>query len=88
MSGAGEIKVNVEYTVTAISKKSVEVSYSGKINSEEATGNITGTASINPQTGLVMTRSEKENLSMTISQQGLSIPVTMAANTTVTLTEK
>ena len=88
MSGAGEIKVNVEYTVTAISKKSVDVSYDGKINSEEATGSISGTASINPQTGLVMTRSEKENLSMTISQQGLSIPVTMAANTTVTLTEK
>ncbi|MBQ8957719.1 MAG: hypothetical protein IJ057_04375 [Bacteroidales bacterium] len=88
MSGS-EFKVSVEYTVTSISKKSVEVCYSGKIEADDdTTGNVTGTASINPQTGLVTTRSEKQNISTTISQQGLSIPMTMAANTTVTVTEK
>ena len=78
-----EFEVNMEYTVTTISKKSVDVSFTGNINSTEVTGTYTGTASINPQTGLVTNSSTKSNISMTISQQGLSIPVTIIGNTTV-----
>lgn len=83
-----EFTVNMEYTVTAISKKKVEVSYFGKVESDDVNGSIEGTADINPQTGIVMKRGEKHNLSMTLSQQGLTIPVTMTANTSVTVTMK
>lgn len=84
VSGA-EFTATMEYTVTGISKKKVEVSYSGNVESDDVNGTIEGTASINPQTGLVMSRTEKQNLSMTLSQQGLTIPVTMTATTTVTV---
>ena len=83
-----DFKSNVEYTVTAISKKSVEVSYTSQVKSDDINGTIKGTASINPQTGIVTKRNEMQNLSMTLSQQGLTIPVTMTANTTVTVTMK
>ena len=46
-------------------------------------GSYEGTASINPQTGMVMNSSIKQNISMTISEQGLSIPMTMVGTTTV-----
>ena len=81
-----EMKANYTYTVTAISKKSVDVSISGKVEGTgagEINGTYTGTASITPQTGLVTTSSMKQNISMTISEQGLSIPTTMVGNTTV-----
>lgn len=81
-----DMKANYTYTVTAISKKSVDVNVSGKIEGTgvgEINGTYTGTASINPQTGLVNTSSMKQNITMTISQQGLSIPTTMVGNTTV-----
>ena len=83
-----EFTVNYEFTVTAISKKSVDISYTGNVNSKDVSGKIEGTGRINPQTGILMKRNEKQNLSMTITQQGLSIPVTMAATTTVTVEEK
>ena len=82
VSGA-EFNVNMEYTVTAISKKSVDLSFTGEVESSEVTGTYNGTASINPQTGLVMTSTTKMNLSMTLNEQGLSLPVTMVGNTTV-----
>lgn len=78
-----DIKVNMEYTVTDISKKSVEVSFTGNIDSKEASGTYNGTASINPQTGLITSSTTKINISMTISEQGLSLPVTMVGTTTV-----
>lgn len=81
-----DINVNYIYTVTAISKKSVDVSISGEIEGTgagEISGTYTGTASINPQTGLVNNSNLKQNLSMTMSQQGLNIPVTMVGTTTV-----
>lgn len=77
------VNIDLEYTVTAISKKSVDVSFTGNINSDEVTATYNGTASINPQTGLVMSSSTKSNLSMTITEQGFSIPTTMVATTTV-----
>lgn len=78
-----EIKVNMEYTVTDISKKSVDVSFTGNIDSKEASGTYNGTASFNPQTGLITNSTTKVNISMTISEQGLSLPVTMVGTTTV-----
>lgn len=82
VSGA-EFNVNMEYTVTAISKKSVDLSFTGNVESTEVTGTYNGTASINPQTGLMMTSTTKMNISMTLNEQGLSLPVTMVGNTTV-----
>lgn len=78
-----EISVDMEYTVTGISKKSIEVSFTGNIESTEVTGSYSGTASINPQTGLVMNCASKQNLSMTHNQQGLSIPITVVGTTTI-----
>ena len=82
-----EINSKMTYTVTAISKKSVDVDVAGtvesNVNSSEMSGSYTGTASINPQTGLIMQSSTKSNISMTISEQGMSIPMTIVGNTTV-----
>ena len=85
-----EFTVEYTYTVTAISKKSVDVSFKGTIlkNNDNITGTYTGTASINPNTGLIMKSTTKSNASMTMSQQGMTLPVTMVGNTTVTVTEK
>ena len=78
-----DIKVNMKYTVTAISKKSVDIDFSGTVDSAEASGSYNGSASINPQTGLVMSSTTKSNLSLTVSEQGMSIPVTIVGTTTV-----
>ena len=75
--------INMEYTVTAISKRKVDVNVNGIIKSAEVNGTYNGTASLNPQTGLVMNSNIKENITMTINQQGLSIPMTMVGTTTV-----
>ena len=83
-----EFTVSTEYTVTAISKKSVDVSYKGTVTSDDVTGSTEGTASINPQTGIVMKTNGKQNISMTITEQGMSIPLTTAANVTITVEEK
>ena len=79
-----EITANMTYTVTAISKKSVDVSISGTVEGTgEISGTYEGTASIHPQTGIVIQSSVKSNISMTVSEQGLTIPVTMVGTTTV-----
>ena len=75
--------VNMEYTVTAISKKSVDVSFTGNIDSKEVSGTYNGTASIDPQTGLMMNNTTKSNISMTMNEQGLSIPMTVVGTTTI-----
>lgn len=79
------VNMNMEYTVTDISKKSVELSVYGTTESKEVTGTYNGTVSIDPKTGLVTNSSIKMNLSMTVSEQGLTIPVTMTGTTTTTL---
>ncbi len=80
-----KINVDYTYTVTALTKKSVEVSITGTVkgDTDDISGKYEGTASINPATGMVTNSSLKSNMSMTISQQGLTIPVTMVVNTTV-----
>ena len=78
-----EINSKMTYTVTAISKKSVDVDIAGNVESTEVSGTYTGTASINPQTGLVIQSATKSNLSMTLNEQGMSIPMTIVGNTTI-----
>ena len=79
-----EINAKMTCTVTSISKKSVDVNISGTVEgSNEISGTYEGTASIDPQTGLVTNSSIKSNLSMTINEQGMNIPMTMVGNTTV-----
>jgi hypothetical protein len=78
-----EITMNMEYTVTPISKKSVDVSFTGTVESPDLTGTYNGTASINPQTGLMTNGTTKSNLSMTINEQGLSIPTTIVSTSTI-----
>ena len=78
-----EMNTKMTYTVTAISKKSVDVDITGSVESSEVTGTYTGTASINPQTGLVIQSTTKSNISMTVNEQGMSIPMTIVGNTTV-----
>lgn len=82
-----DININMTYTVTSISKKGVEVSVNGTVDgsSSEISGTYNGTATINPETGMVSSSSIKQNISMTLSEQGLSLPTTMVGTTTVTL---
>lgn len=82
------LNASMTYTVTKISKKGIEIDVKGTIEGgggEEASGTYEGTASIDPKTGLITKSSIKQNLSTTISEQGLSIPVTINGTTTVTL---
>ena len=78
-----EMNTKMTYTVTAISKKSVDVDIAGNVESTEVSGTYSGTASINPQTGIVIQSSTKSNISMTVNEQGMSIPMTIVGNTTV-----
>lgn len=78
-----EFEVNMEYTVTAITKKSVDLSFTGNIDSKEVTGTYNGTASINPQTGMITSSTTKSTVSMTVTEQGMSMPLTVTSTTTV-----
>ena len=78
-----EFDVNMEYTVTAISKKSVDVSFTGGAESKEINGTYNGTASIDPQTGMIMSSTMKSNVSTTINEQGMSMPITVVGTTTI-----
>ena len=80
-----EFKADITYTVKAISKKSIDLTYTGTVNGDvaEISGTYEGTASIDPQTGIMTNGSQKQNISMTIKDQGMSIPMTIVGNTTV-----
>lgn len=83
-----DVNINMTYTVTSISKKSVEVSYTGSIDSKDVTGTYDGTASINLNTGIVMTNSLNSNISMNISEQGYDMQNTTIGTTTITVKEQ
>lgn len=78
-------KADITYTVKAISKKSIDLTYTGTVNGSvaEISGTYEGTASIDPQTGIMINNSQKQNISMTVNEQGMSIPMTIVGNTTV-----
>ena len=78
-----DFEVNMEYTVTAISKKSVDVSFTGSSEANDITGTYNGTASIDPQTGIIMSSTTKSNVSMTVNEQGMSMPITVVSTSTV-----
>ena len=79
-----EITAKMTYTVTAISKKSVDVSFSGTAEgNNDVSGTYNGTASIDHQTGIIIQSATKSNISMTMNEQGMSLPVNMVGNTTV-----
>ena len=80
-----EFSADITYTVKAISKKSIDLTYTGKVNGNVAdiSGTYEGTASIDPQTGIMTNNSQKQNLSMTVNEQGMSMPMTSVGNTTV-----
>lgn len=78
-----EVKAHMEYTVTAISKKSVDVSFTGNVVSDEVTGTYNGTASIDPKTGLMISSTTNSTTSMTITEQGMTLPVSIAGTTTM-----
>ena len=78
-----DFDVNMEYTVTNISKKSVDVSFTGNSEAKDITGTYNGTASIDPQTGIIMSSTTKSNVSMTINEQGMSMPITVVGTSTV-----
>ena len=89
MSGM-EVNSKMTYTVTSITKKSIELSVKGNVvdSSEGIKGTWDGTMSINPQTGMTTKSSMKTNISMTITEQGMSIPVTVVGTTNITVEEK
>ena len=84
-TGGMKFSADITYTVKAISKKSIDLTYTGKVNGSvaEISGTYEGTASIDPQTGIMTHNSQKQNISMTINEQGMSIPMTIVGNTTV-----
>ena len=80
------INATLNYTVTKISKKSVEVDVNGTVEgSYDTSGTYEGTASIDVRTGLIIKSTIKQNISMTLSEQGMTIPMTMNGTTTVTV---
>jgi methyl coenzyme M reductase beta subunit len=44
-----------------------------------------GTASIDPQTGFIVKATTKSNVSMTMNEQGLTLPVTITGTTTLNM---
>ena len=83
-----DVNINMTYTVTGISKKNVDVSFTGTIDNKDVTGTYNGTASINAQTGIVMSCSMENNVSATVSEQGMTIPITIKGTTTITVKEQ
>ena len=83
-----DINVNMTYTVTKISKKSVDVSFLGTIEAKETNGTYNGTSTIDLQTGIVMTSTINNSMSMTVSEQGMEIPITITGTTTINVKEQ
>lgn len=86
--GDFDVSVNMIYTVTALSKKSVDVSFTGTIDAKDISGTYNGTASINAQTGIIMTCSLENNVSATVSDQGMEIPLTITGTATISVKEQ
>jgi hypothetical protein len=83
-----EVTVSMKVTVTGINKKGVDVSFTGTVDSKEVTGTYEGTSTISQLTGLVMNSSIKNKISMTVTEQGMTMPVTVNGTTTISVEEK
>ena len=82
------INVNMTYTVTGISKKNVDVSFTGTIDSKDVKGSYNGTSTIDLQTGIVMESTIKNTISTTVYQEGMEIPMTMTGTSTISVKEQ
>lgn len=83
-----DIIANMTYTVTGISKKSVEVSFSGSVETTGISGNYSGKSTIDLQTGIVMESTISNSISLTVYEQGIEIPMTMTGTSTITVKER
>lgn len=83
-----EMTVTMKVTVTGINKKGVDVSFNGTVDAKDITGTYEGTSTISQQTGLVVSSSIKNKISMTITEQGMTIPMTVNGTTTISVEEK
>lgn len=83
-----EMTVTMKVTVTGINKKGVDVSFTGIVDSKDVTGTYEGTSTISQQTGLVISSNIKNKISMTINEQGMTIPMTVNGTTTISVEEK
>ena len=83
-----EMTVTMKVTVTGINKKGVDVSFTGTVDSKDITGSYEGTSTISQQTGMVVNSSIKNKISMTINEQGMTIPMTVNGATTISVEEK
>lgn len=80
-----DIVMTATYTVTKITKKETTVNVESVIKSDIASGTNSGSMVIDNATGLTKTSTIKTNMSLTISEQGLSIPTTVTATTTLNI---
>ena len=83
-----DVNVNMTYTVTKISKKSVDVSFTGTIDAKDISGTYNGTSTIDLQTGIIMASTINNSLSMTVLEQGFEIPMTITGTSTITVKEQ
>lgn len=80
-----DIVMTATYTVTKITKKETTVNVESVIKSDIASGTNSGSMVIDNATGLTKTSTIKTNMSLTISEQGLTIPTTVTATTTLNI---
>ena len=79
-------KLDIEYKVASISKKSVNLTFNGVYHLDmsqeaEGIGTYKGTYCIDPQTGIMTSSTGLINLSMTVNEDGYDIPVTTEGTT-------
>jgi len=75
------IKTNVTFTVKEVSKKAVIVDYVGVGNADEAKINYTGTLTFDIVKGIVVKDVNKSDISMSMSEQGIVIPIKINGTT-------
>ncbi len=83
-----EMTVTMTVTVTKITKKDVDVSFTGTVDAKDITGTYEGTSTISQKTGLVVSSNIKNKVSLTINEQGMTIPMTVNGTTTISVEEK
>ncbi len=79
---------HITYTVTKITKKEVHADFTSSLSASgkaELKGTGSGTVVFDIATGMAKTSTTKNNISMTINEQGMSIPATINGTTTITL---
>ena len=81
--------LELEYEVVSISKKSVDLTFNGIYLLDmgddlgNASGTYSGTCSVDPETGILITSTGNMNMTMTISEEGFDIPATITGITVI-----